>query len=240
MTLAYDFHIHTAASPCGDEWMSPNNIVNMALLKELDIIAITDHNTCANVKAVMDVAKSTPLVVIPGLEVETSEEFHMIVLLPSLEQAIEMEKIVCEHLPAIKNRKEIFGNQTIYNHKDEIVGEIDQLLLTATALSVYEVVEIVNKIGGVCYPAHIDRASYSIISNLGFIPPDLNIQNIEISRHTDKKIFQASHPSMRVIQSSDAHYLEDIFERQSFMKVKQNTVYDWIELLKSSKHQDTD
>ena len=82
--LAYDFHIHTAASPCADEEMSPNNIVNMALLKELDAIAITDHNTCANVKAVMDVAKETPLVVIPGMEIETSEEFHMVILLPNI------------------------------------------------------------------------------------------------------------------------------------------------------------
>jgi len=235
MTLAYDFHIHTAASPCGDEAMSPNNIVNMALLKELDIIAITDHNTCANVKAVMDVARSTPLVVIPGLEIETSEEFHMVVLFPSLEQAIEMEKIVSKQLPPIKNRIEIFGNQTIYNHKDEIVGEIDQLLLTATALSVYEVMEVVRKIGGICYPAHIDRTSYSIISNLGFIPPDLAIQNIEVSRYANVRVYEENYPSLRIIQSSDAHYLEDIFERQSYMKVKKNTPYDWIELLKSSQ-----
>ena len=233
MTFAYDFHIHTAASPCGDVGMSPNNIVNMALLKELDAIAITDHNTCANVKAVMDVAKDTPLVVIPGMEIETSEEFHMIILLPSLEKAMEMQEIVYEHLPLINNRKDIFGEQLIYNKDDEIIGEIDRLLLTATTLSVDRVIAIVKKLGGVCYPAHIDRASYSIVSNLGFIPSDLEISNIEISRHANLSSFQGSYPMLRIVQSSDAHYLEDILERKSCMKVKKNTPLFWIELLKN-------
>lgn len=232
MVFAYDFHIHTAASPCADEGMSPNNIVNMALLKELDAVAITDHNTCANIKAVMDVAKNTSLVVIPGMEIETSEEFHMIVLLPSLEKAMEMQEIVYGHLPLINNRKDIFGEQLIYNNEDVIIGEIDRLLLTATTLSVYQVIRIVNKLGGVCYPAHVDRASYSIVSNLGFIPLDLDIKNIEVSRHANLANFQASYPLLRIVQSSDAHYLEDILERKNYMKVGRNTADFWIELLK--------
>lgn len=233
MKLAYDFHIHTAASPCADTSMSPNNIVNMAMLKELDVIAITDHNTCANLKAVMDVAEDTPLLVIPGMEIETAEEFHMLALLPSLSNAMELQKIVYKNLPPINNRKDIFGEQIIYNDKDEKIGEIDQLLLTATALSAYEVLEIVDQLGGVCYPAHIDRPSYSIISNLGFIPPDLAIKNIEISKKANKLSFQKTYPSLRIIQSSDAHYLEDILERKSYMNIKKNTAQHWIELLQS-------
>lgn len=233
MELAYDFHIHTAASPCGDELMSPNNIVNMALLKGLDAIAITDHNTCINVKAVMEVAKDTPLVVIPGMEIETSEEFHMVVLLPDLKQAMEMQEIVYNSLPEVKNRKDIFGDQIIYNNQDEIIGEIERLLLTATSLSVYDVIKIVKKLGGVSYPAHIDRNSYSIISNLGFIPPDLEINNIEISKHVSLDDFQEKYPLIRIIQSSDAHYLQDISERKNYMNLQDNSLNIWIELLKT-------
>lgn len=230
--LAYDFHIHTAASPCADEEMSPNNIVNMALLKELDAIAITDHNTCANVKAVMDVAKETPLVVIPGMEIETSEEFHMVILLPNIEVAMELQEIVGKHLPKIVNRKDIFGDQIIYNAKDEVIGEIERLLLTATSLSVDEIIPIVNKLGGTCYPAHIDRKSYSIISNLGLIPPDLSIKSIEISKYADIASYKACYPLLRIIQSSDAHYLEDISERKNYMEIQHNMAFSWIDLLK--------
>ncbi|HHX59712.1 MAG TPA: PHP domain-containing protein [Epulopiscium sp.] len=235
MNLAYDFHIHTAASPCADETMTPNNIVNMALLKALDAIAITDHNNCANVKAVMDVAKDTSLIVIPGMEIETSEEFHTVVLFESLEQVIKMEKIVHANLPNLNNRKDIFGDQTIYNADDEIIGEINRLLLTATALSVYDLVKIVKELGGVCYPAHIDRPSNSIISSLGSIPPDLEIQNIEVSRHVNINTFRIAYPNLRIIQSSDAHYLGDMFERQSYMEMDENTPRHWVTKLRRNK-----
>ena len=102
-------------------------------------------------------------------------------------------------------------------------------------MSVYDLVRIVKNIGGVCYPAHIDRPSYSIISSLGSIPPDLGIQNIEVSKGVNSKNFTTTYPNLRIIQSSDAHYLEDIFERQNYMEMKRNTPYDWIDLLKSSQ-----
>ncbi|NLI89020.1 MAG: PHP domain-containing protein [Epulopiscium sp.] len=236
MKLAYDFHIHTGASPCGDESMTPNNIVNMALLKELDAIAITDHNTTANIKSVLEVARDTSLVIIPGMEVETSEEFHVITLFEDIEQARQLQDIVYDKLPKLKNRRYIFGNQLIYNSQDDIVGEIDRLLLTATMLSVYELVEIVREIGGVCYPAHIDRQSYSIISNLGLIPPDLDIVNLEISRYCQKNSYINKYPSKRIIQSSDAHYLGDILERVSYMEIDKNKPKYWIEKLKRIKN----
>lgn len=231
MKLAYDLHIHTGASPCGDESMTPNNIVNMALLKDLDAIAITDHNTIANVKNVLEVAKDTSLVVIPGMEVETSEEFHVITLFEDIGQARQLQDIVYDKLPKLKNRKDIFGNQLIYNSQDDVVGEIDRLLLTATMLSVYELVEIVRQIGGICYPAHIDRQSYSIISNLGLIPPDLDIVNLEISKFAKITNYIDKYPGKRIIQSSDAHYLGDILERESYMDIKKNIPKYWIEKL---------
>ena len=237
MRLAYDFHIHTAASPCADESMTPNNIVNMALLKELDAIAITDHNNCANIKAIQELARDTPLVVVPGMEIETSEEFHVVTLFESLDQVIEMERIVHANLPNINNRRDIFGDQLVYNANDEVIGEISRLLLTATALSIYDLVKIVKEIGGVCYPAHIDRPSNSIISSLGSIPPDLGIQNIEVSRHVNINNFRITYPKLRIIQSSDAHYLGDLFERQSYMEIPENTPRHWMIKLMTHKDQ---
>lgn len=233
MKCAYDFHIHTGASPCGHNDMTPNNIVNMSVLKGLDAIAITDHHSCANIQAVMEVASQTNLTIIPGMEIETSEEVHMIALFDDVKKAIQMEEIIHKHLPSIPNREDIFGEQMIYNSKDEVVGCIDRLLLTATSLSVSDTFNIVHELSGVCYPAHIDKSVYSIISNLGFIPPDLPIRNVEISKKANIEVYKKTYPLLRIIQSSDAHFLWDISERENYMEIEKNTLDYWIKLLKT-------
>lgn len=231
MKYAYDFHIHTALSPCGDDDMTPNNIVNMALLKELDIIAITDHNSCENVKAVLEVAKGTDLVVIPGMEVETSEEIHMVCLFSDLDSAIRMQDLVYQHLPPLENRAHIFGKQLIFNKEDDVIGENSKLLLTATSLSIYDIVAYVKQFNGVAYPAHIDRSSYSILSNLGWIPEDLDIQAIEISKNANFEKTELKYKQYKIIQSSDAHYLTDIFEREQFLELESKSINEVIKLL---------
>lgn len=231
MKYYYDFHIHTALSPCGDEDMTPNNIVNMALLKELDMIAITDHNSCENVEAVMKVAQGTNLLVIPGMEIESSEEVHMICLFPSLEAAKAMQEIVYNSLPPLKNRTDIFGKQLILNEYDDVIGENDRLLLTATSLSVYDLVKEVERQRGVVYPAHIDRKSYSIISNLGWIPEDLGVKTIEISRYAEFDKYISEYSTFNLIQSSDAHYLQDISEREHFIELAEKSPAKVIEYL---------
>ena len=240
MKLYYDFHIHTALSPCGDGDMTPNNIVNMSMLKELDAIAITDHNTCGNAEAVMKVAEEAGggLIVIPGMECETSEEIHVICLFPGLKAAKSFEALVHKHLPPLKNRKDIFGAQILYDAKDEAVGEEERMLLTATSLDLYRVIEEAKKLGGIAYPAHIDRNSYSIISSLGFIPEDLDINLIEISRNSDPGDYlEASRKVIPkpyyVMRSSDAHYLEDISERINFITMPEHpTAQSVIKMLK--------
>ncbi len=234
MKYFYDFHIHTALSPCGDDDMTPNNIVNMAFLNELDIIAITDHNSCENIKAVMEVAENTDLIVIPGIEVETLEEVHMICLFPSINQALKMQDIVYNNLPNLKNRADIFGKQLIYNSNDEVIGENERMLLTATSLSIEDVVKIAYELSGTAYPAHIDRDSYSIISNLGVIPRSLNIKAIEFSKHVLPKdmIFENKYLEKYIpIQSSDAHYLEDIMEKINFIELENKTITNVINKL---------
>lgn len=231
MKYAYDFHIHTALSPCGDNDMTPNNIVNMALLKELDIIAITDHNSCENAAAVMKVAEGSDLIVIPGMEIETSEEIHMVCLFPDIISAYQMQEIVYEHLPPLENRVSIFGEQLILNDQDDIIGENKRLLLTATSLSIYDVVKYVRQFNGVAIPAHIDRSSYSVLSNLGWIPEDLDVHTLEVSKNVDLEKAKLKYSQYNVIRSSDAHYLQDIFEREQFLELESKTISQVIKLL---------
>ncbi len=217
MKLYYDLHIHSALSPCGDIDMTPNNIVNMSIIKGLDIIAVTDHNSCGNVRAVMEAAGDN-LLVVPGMEVETSEEVHVVCLFPNIESAEEMENIIRESSDFVKNRPEIFGCQYYMNAQDEIVGEEENLLVSASGLDIYQVVEITTKLGGVAIPAHIDRASYSVLSNLGFIPPDLNVTAVEITS-ASRDIMAENYSEYFILTSSDAHYLGDISEKLCYLDI---------------------
>ena len=211
MKIYYDLHIHSALSPCGDNDMTPNNIVNMSILKGLDAIAITDHNACGNVRAAMKVAEDK-IIVIPGMEIETAEEVHMVSLFPDIESAEEMERIIRKNSIPVENKVEIFGNQYYMNENDEIIGEEPNLLVTATGLDIYSVVNNVKDLGGVVYPAHIDRSSYSVLSNLGFIPPDLNFNIVEITAKNREKM-EPEYSDYDIVTSSDAHYLWDISEK---------------------------
>ncbi len=211
MELYYDLHIHSALSPCGDKDMTPNNIVNMSIIKGLDIIAVTDHNTCGNVRAIMEVAGDR-LLVIPGMEIETSEEVHMVCYFPKIENAEAMERYLKEHMPKIKNDENIFGEQLYMDAEDNITGKEENLLVTATNLDIFEVVEKTKEFGGVAVPAHIDRSSYSVLSNLGFIPPELVFQTVEITAKNRFKMEEEYNKNYNIISNSDAHYLEDISE----------------------------
>ncbi len=217
MKIYYDLHIHSALSPCGDNDMTPNNIVNMSIIKGLDVIAICDHNSCGNVHSAIEAADGR-IIVIPGMEIETSEELHMIALFPDVESAEEMERIIREKSPYIKNRPDIFGNQYYMDKNDEIIGEEERLLVSATGLDVYEVVDKVTALGGVTYPAHIDRSSYSILSNLGFIPTDLKIATVEITEQ-NLDVMAEKYSQYNIVTSSDAHYLENIAEKTHFLDI---------------------
>jgi PHP family Zn ribbon phosphoesterase len=223
MEFAVDLHIHTALSPCGDEDMTPNNIVNMALLKGLDLIAVTDHNCCANLQAVMDAGKNKGLMVIPGIEVQSKEEVHLICLFKKIEQAQEFGTLIYESLPEILNNEDLFGRQLILDASDKIIGKVDKLLLSSCNYSVNEIFQLVRKYDGICIPAHVDRTSYSIISNLGFIPADLEVKIIEISKKTTVESLLSKMPFLKkykLLTSSDAHYLWDISEREVFIDME--------------------
>lgn len=219
--LYYDFHIHSALSPCGDNDMTPNNIVNMALISGLDAIAVSDHNSVGNVRAAMEVGKRCGISVVPGMEVETAEEVHTLTLYPSVEAAEYVAGEIYKSLPDIKNRPEIFGEQRIMDADDNIVGFEEKLLISPAGISLQSLFDLVLSVNGLFIPAHVDRHSYSILTNLGFIPDDLDIKHIEISKSvSDLESYLCNRPDLkkyRVFRNSDAHYLENISFKEAYL-----------------------
>ncbi len=221
--IYYDFHIHSCLSPCGDYDMTPNNIVNMAALLGLNAISVSDHNSVGNVKACIEVAKEVGITVIPGMEVETEEEVHILTLYPGIDAAEAAEKEVQKKLPKIKNRPEIFGEQIFMDKEDNITGYEEKLLISPCAMSMKYLFDVVKSVGGIYIPAHVDRHSYSVLTNLGFIPDDIDIKNIEISRMTqDVDAFLLARKELKnynIYRNSDAHYLQDMREAEVFLNI---------------------
>lgn len=230
MKLYYDFHIHSCLSPCGEEEMTPNNIVNMAVLAGLNAIAVTDHNSCGNCRAVMDAAQAngTGLVVLPGMELETREETHLVCLFETLRDAEAFEKVIRPLLPPVKNHPDIYGPQILMDAEDQIVGREEQLLMVAADLSLEEAVQLAQTHHGIAIAAHLDRTSNSVISNLGFVSPDMGFTCIELSRRMNAENIPAFIEKHKLtaynrIGNSDAHRLEDIQDAAFFIEIDNPT-----------------
>lgn len=220
---SYDFHIHSCLSPCAEDEMTPPNIANMACLKGLDMIAVTDHNSARNVRAVTEAATQLPLCVVGGLELCTSEEIHVICLFPTVEAAESAGLAAEASLPPIQNRSDIFGNQLIMDADEHRCGEVEKLLINATSISVDDAVYFAKQFGGICYPAHIDKPSYSILSNLGYLPDYISFPSVEVAH---PGVFGTTSIGRKIMEqyahitSSDAHRLADISERTNFIELK--------------------
>ncbi len=229
--IKYDFHLHSALSPCGDEDMTPNNIVNMAYVAGLNAIAITDHNTIGNVLAAQKVGESLGIKVLPGMEIETAEEVHILSLFPTVERAKEAAKVVYDCLPPINNKPEIFGRQLYMDENDEIIGVEDKLLISPTSLSIENVFELVKSVGGMAIPAHVDRHSYSVLTNLGFIPEEIHARWIEISYTVgDVDAYILGRPDIseyKILRNSDAHYLQDIGIKENILSCSIEELFRW-------------
>lgn len=207
-----DTHIHTCLSPCGQLEMGPRDIVAQSRRVGLDIIAVCDHNSAENAGAVMRAGEAAGLVVLPGMEICSKEEVHVVTLFETPEMAHQMQEFVYACLPG-QNQPSIWGDQIVANEKNEVLGENHRLLIGATTLNLYEIVEQVHACDGICIASHVDRQAYSLIGSLGFIPPDLAIDGIEVSFRV---------PLCRALETvggidgypcvtaSDAHFLKDI------------------------------
>lgn len=211
MDCRYDFHIHSCLSPCGEREMTPNNIAGMAKVLELDIIALTDHNSAGNCRSVIEAAKPLGLTVVPGMELCTAEEIHVVCLFAELEKAEEFSDYVKSTMPPVKNDIEVFGEQLYLDANDEMTGSEEILLTLASNISIDDVPKLVAEYGGFCYPAHIDRPSYSLLATFGMIDESMGFSCAELTPFADLDKLTAQHPAlekMRIMRSSDAHCLE--------------------------------
>jgi len=207
-----DLHLHSCLSPCADDDMTPWNMVGMAKIKGLDVIAITDHNTVLNAEDAIAAGKEYGVDVIPGMEITSKEEVHILAYFYTLEDALGASEEIYDHLPAISNQPLLFGNQIIMRDGDTPSGTLDKLLINATDLSVEEVCETVRKHKGIPVPAHINRGSNGMIGALGLMPflPEYPVvevySKIPCPAYATKGRF--------LLHSSDAHHLEDIQEQE--------------------------
>ena len=229
MKCYYDFHIHSCLSPCGDMDMTPHSIAGMSYINGLNAIAVADHNTARNVRAVSCAAKEFNICVVPAIEAESAENVHLLCLFPSIEAAEDMGTLLENHLPPIKNRIDIFGEQCIMNECDEKQGEMEYLLINATDLSIEEIKKETEIRGGVCIAAHIDRDKNGIVAILGAVPESLNFTTLETA---DKNTAEMGDKRYKYITNSDAHYLTDISEKANFLEVESISVEEIINKLK--------
>lgn len=216
MKAYYDLHIHSALSPCGDDDMTPNNIVNMASIIGLDLIAVCDHNCTANLPALASVAKNVGITLLPGIELSTAEEVHLLAYFKDITTAIEFGEFIYDSLPDIPNNETFFGSQFIMNENDEIIGKKNKLLISALPYDLGECVNFIDQYGGVAVPAHINKSANSLLANLGFFPTEIDFKTIEVWKgdmvNADIKAYQ-------VIHNSDAHNLSLIAERENYISV---------------------
>ena len=190
--------------------MTPNNIVGMAFIKQLDAIAVCDHNACGNLPAVKEVADMMGVVLLPGMELTTREEAHMLCYFPDVESCMAFGRVAHEHLPPIPNRAEFFGRQVVMNAQDEETDEEKTLLISALDLSFEECERAIHEHGGLCVPAHINRGSNGVLNALGFLPGGARYDALEVSDAVAMPPMDLS--GYRLLRSSDAHYLENILE----------------------------
>ena len=213
----YDLHIHSCLSPCGDNDMTPNNIAGMAALNGLNIVALTDHNTTKNCPAFFKACKKYGLIPVPGIEMTTAEDVHVVALFPSLEDAMAFNGEYEKHRVLIKNKVEIFGEQLILDEEDAVIGSEENLLLNATDLSIEEAAALARSYGAAVFPAHIDRDENGVIAMLGDIPAEANFTAIEFrdGEKAEEYIERYSLRDKLILKDSDAHYLWNINEAKN-------------------------
>ncbi|NJN96826.1 MAG: PHP domain-containing protein [Anaerolineales bacterium] len=211
-TYIADLHVHTVVSPCAEVEMIPPLIVQEALGRGINLIAITDHNASANVGAVQQAAQGTGLSVLAGMELQTREEVHLLCLFDTLDQLVRWQEVVEAHLPRLENNIEYFGEQFVVDQTGEFIRRETRLLLTSANLSLEAAVSGVLKLGGITIPAHVNRTAFSLLANLGFVPPDVPFAALEISRHLTPAQAREKFPQLKqfsLVQNGDVHRLDE-------------------------------
>jgi PHP family Zn ribbon phosphoesterase len=230
-----DLHIHSVLSPCGDLDMSPVRIIHEAKNKKLDIIAITDHNHTGHANLMMNLGLSEGIVVFPGVELNTREEIHCLAFFENIGKTEEFQQYLNAHYTEFDNQPNKFGHQLIVNEQEEILKEVNHLLITGLTAGINEIEKKVHQLDGVFIPAHIDRKSNSILTQLGFIPDDLFVDALELSYRPDSnsKLFDKPNiKSQTIIFNSDAHIPENIGKTFTEYYMQAPTFNEWKRALK--------
>jgi PHP family Zn ribbon phosphoesterase len=214
-----ELHVHTVLSPCAEVEMIPPLIVQEALERGISLIAITDHNASSNVSAVQKAAVGSVLTVMPGMEVQTREEVHVLCLFDTIEQMSAWQALVDRSLPDTPNNPDYFGEQFVVDELGEFIRREERLLLNSVDLSFEQVVQQVNLIGGLAIPAHVDRTAFGLLANLGLVPADVRVEALEISRHVPAGEAVQRYPRLKgypILQGGDAHRLDEFLGVNEF------------------------
>ncbi len=210
-----DLHIHTCLSPCGSLAMVPGVIIEEAQKRGLDVIAICDHNSAENAAAVRKAAEKTRIAVLGGMEITSEEEVHVLALFDREEKLLKLQERVYDSLPGV-NDERAFGEQVVVNENDEVVEINERLLVGATTLPLDSIVQEIHSLSGIAIASHVDRESFGIIGQLGFIPEGLELDALEVSPRSTLAEARSAFPAVQafpLVTFSDAHYPEDIGKR---------------------------
>ena len=212
--------------------MTPANLAAMCALAGLEIVALTDHNSCGNCASFCRAAQSHGLTALAGMELCTQEEIHVVCLFPDPERAEDFSSEIAKHLPPIRNNPDRFGKQLRMDDGDGILGVETAFLAGSTDIPLYEVPRLVSHWGGTAFPSHIDRPSFSLLGVLGLWEPSLGFPLAEVSRRCPPELpGRPDLAGVRLITNSDAHYLEQVWEAEHAMELPQRTpeaVLDWL------------
>ncbi len=212
-TFRIDLHIHTLLSPCGDLEMSPANIVSLACQRGLDIIGITDHNTTKQCELVWKLAQKTNLTVFPGCEMTSREEVHCLGLFEDFDALRIFQDYLDQHLTIIPHNAELFGYQVLVDENEDILEKLDYYLGASLDVSIEEVEHKVHELSGIFIPAHIDRPRNSLFSQLGFFPPELRVDALQISKLAEEETIRDKYKinqNTTIVKFSDTHFPADL------------------------------
>ncbi len=219
-----DLHIHTVLSPCASLEMSPDTIIQRALDQKLDIIGIADHNSTKQCEVIKQMGNEVGLTVLCGAEINTKEEVHCLVFFENVDKLNEFQQFMDIHLPVVKNKPELFGDQVWVDRDNNILGEEERLLIVALNVSIDELSAKVAEMGGLFIPAHVDKSRNSVTSQLGFLPAYLEVSALEVSTNVNIGEFESKYPWIKgftKIANSDAHVSEQIGSSYTVMKLQE-------------------
>ncbi len=223
-----DLHLHTCLSPCADNMMQTAAIIEQAKKVGLDMIGICDHNSGENVRAMMQAGERQGLAVIPGVEVTSREEVHILGLFNTEQDLMRLQDIIYENLPG-QNDEEAFGPQLVIDEYGNVVGKNPRLLIGATTLTLEQIIDAIHQFAGLAVASHVDRQRFSLIGQLGYIPKGLKLDAVEVSAPSSVRQ-EYDYP---VVASSDAHFLEDIGKNSTCFMIEDISVREIGKALRS-------